>query len=231
MGAIIGLSGYSGSGKDYVADAIIRDFPEYKFRKIYFADDLKKSAAKLLGMPEWDMYSQQGKQKKIGWLDNMTVREFLQKYGCAIRNSVHTDFWARKLISRIGVDENVIVPDMRFPNEFDVISDVGFCARVNRSALLSEWNKLSGLHIYVGAAGKSMTKEEYIGRSRLALSGPDKLYDAMIHESEIALNGHKFDHTYSLNTGEKPVHRKKLSKYIFENGYVYIENSYGKKKE
>jgi guanylate kinase len=32
MGAIIGLSGKSGCGKDYVADAIIKDFPEFKFK-------------------------------------------------------------------------------------------------------------------------------------------------------------------------------------------------------
>ena len=224
MGAIIGLSGYSGSGKDYVADAIVRDFPEYKFKKVYFADELKKVAASMLALPIEMMYTQEGKQHKIDWLDNMTVREFLQKYGCAIRNNIHTDFWARKLIIKIKVDENVIVPDMRFPNEFDLIYDVGFCTRINRRATTKEWNMLSGLDLNACQSDpdKEIDKTVYISNAACCVDPSDQYnkWKAMTHESETSLDGHEFDHVYDLNTGDAPVHRERLSKYIFENGYV-----------
>jgi hypothetical protein len=224
MGAIIGLSGYSGAGKDYVADAIIKDFPEYQFKKMYFADHLKRIAAAMLGVDVELMYTQEGKQQKIDWLDGMTIRTFLQKFGTdGVRKNVHSDFWPRSLMNQIGPKDNVIIPDMRFKNELEVIAESGFYARVDRIASITEWNKLSGIGVYDQEDFDPIGKRYYI---RLCSDHLEEhpyyaeQYDSMVHESEVALDNIAFQWNYILNTGQKPEHGVRLSQYIFQNGYI-----------
>ncbi|MGR3301753.1 MAG: deoxynucleotide monophosphate kinase family protein [Candidatus Scalindua sp.] len=222
MGAIIGLSGKSGSGKDYVANAIIKDFPEYKFKKASFSYELKRAAAFILDLPIELFYTQEGKLTIIPWL-GITIREFLQKLGTdAIRDNIDVDFWVKKIRSKIEENINLIFIDMRFVNEKQMIKDLhGLCARVNRTATISDWNKLSGLNTPDHNSGL-ISKEYYINRTKYLLYGSKEKKNklsAMVHLSEKALDNEYFDWYYEMKTGDNPVHGR-LSKYIFEKGYI-----------
>jgi len=228
MGVIIGLWGYSGSGKDYVADHIIKDFPEYKFQKVYFADHMKRVASDMLGVPLETMYSQEGKQTKIDWLDGMTIRTFLQKFGTdAVRNNIHQDFWPRALMSGLKEDDNVIIPDMRFPNERKAIDEAGgFTCGVARETLHSNWDKLCGLETHNKwdkdwACSKKFYMKKIEAMHELTGSLHFKTaIDQMTHVSETALENQSFDWHFTLEDKEKPNYGVRLSKHIFENGYI-----------
>lgn len=120
---ILGISGKAGSGKDTIANIIKYSHPEYNI--IHFADGIKSTVADLCGLNWYDVNTQTGKKEFVSWLDNITVRELLQKFGTAIRKEVHPDFWVRVTMQDIQGIDNVIIPDVRFPNEKKAIEDKG----------------------------------------------------------------------------------------------------------
>ena len=72
------------------------------------------------------------KKSKIEWLNDMTVRELLQKFGTAIRNEVCDDFWVKACLNNLEKDDYLIT-DVRFKSEAKGIKDLeGIIVRVNR---------------------------------------------------------------------------------------------------
>jgi len=70
----------------------------------------------------------------------VSVRQILQTFGSAGR-AVHPDFWVRQAVSQIErhfqVGTPVVVDDMRFPNEYEALIDLGgYPVRVNRPGSL-----------------------------------------------------------------------------------------------
>ena len=149
---IIGIAGKSQSGKDTTAMMInfLSQYPDASFHTywesdfpfdwddntiVHYADLLKDVSEIMLSLPRFTLQSQRGKSSTIEWLDGMTCREFLQKLGTAVRNEVHPDFWVRALINRRikNKEKLTIIPDVRFPNEAQVIKDNGgFLIRMER---------------------------------------------------------------------------------------------------
>lgn len=147
---IIGISGKAGSGKDTAAKMLqwIYSNPEKTWEDFennplnsryadinisHFADILKEATRGLLVVDDWATDTQEGKKSHIDWL-GMTVREFLQKFGTAMR-SVDDNFWIKAMWANIdGVWANVIVADVRYPNEAQSIKDRGgFLIRIDRN--------------------------------------------------------------------------------------------------
>lgn len=138
---IIGIAGKAQAGKDTTARMIdfLRKYPkaswqtywesdipfDYEDNIVHFADLLKYVAEYMLSIPVYTMQSMKGKSMTFDWLDGMTGREFLQKLGTAVRNEVHPDFWTRALFIREKSNQNLIIPDVRFPNEAQIIKDHG----------------------------------------------------------------------------------------------------------
>lgn len=125
---IIGISGKAGSGKDtlakYLRDILphVDNVPYYEI--VHFADLLKEAVQTTCVLDDWHTQTQEGKKTELEWLDGMTVREVLQKFGTAIREGVHPDFWVRALME--GTDDwDIIIPDVRFPNEAEEIRKRG----------------------------------------------------------------------------------------------------------
>lgn len=120
---IIGLSGYAGVGKDTLANYIIRLDSSFKIKK--FSGKLKEISSILTGIPHGMFESQSFKSLELtGW--DMTVREFLQKLGTdAIRDGLHKDAWVNALFCDYHQNENWIITDMRFPNEYDAVRKFG----------------------------------------------------------------------------------------------------------
>lgn len=125
---IIGISGKAGSGKDTLAKFLqeilphIDNIPCYEI--VHFADPLKEAVETACMLDTWYTRTQEGKKTELEWLDKMTVREVLQKFGTAIREGVHPDFWVRALMEGTN-DWDIIIPDVRFPNEAEEIRKRG----------------------------------------------------------------------------------------------------------
>lgn len=99
---LIGLSGYAGVGKDEIAKIL----QQYGWKRIAFADPLKRIATAL----GWD-----GNKDEAG-------RRLLQSLGVAVRDELHSDAW----VTRAEVDieaagRPVVLTDVRFPNELHMI--------------------------------------------------------------------------------------------------------------
>lgn len=141
---IIGLSGYAQSGKDTVADVLVK---EYEFERITFADPIRKilyaidpkingnSLVELVDDYGWDI------AKK-----NPEVREMLQHLGYSARVHIYQDIWIMAAFSKMREDANYVITDVRFQNEAEVIQNHGGNIwRVQRpgveavNAHVSEW--------------------------------------------------------------------------------------------
>ena len=129
---IIGISGKINSGKDTVADMIMRLEPS--FEKHLFAGKLKYIAQILTGYT--DQYTREGKAHFLPeW--GMTVGEFQQKLGTeAIRQGLKDDAWIIALFADYLPGNNWIVTDVRFPNEALAIRQRGgVLIRINRDVM------------------------------------------------------------------------------------------------
>lgn len=138
---IIGVVGFIGSGKGTVADILVN---KKDFTKISFADSLKDATAAIFGWPrallEGDTdESREFRETKDEWWSEktglyITPRNMLQKLGTeAGRDVIHDDLWVLSAERKIGMYKNVVIPDVRFPNEMKIIQNMGgFIVRVKR---------------------------------------------------------------------------------------------------
>lgn len=131
---IIGISGKIKSGKDTVAEILNREM-DNKFKLSAYADPLKECCSLILGIPVEDMFKREVKEMNLGpeW-DNMTVREFIQKFGTeGCRQGVHENIWVNSMFARNKGVENLIITDVRFESEAtDIKERGGIVIRVDR---------------------------------------------------------------------------------------------------
>jgi hypothetical protein len=73
---------------------------------------------------DWDVNTQEGKKQKIEWL-GITVRELLQKLGTCVRQGIDNEFWIKSLYANCADLDNIIIADVRFPEEVKSIKDRG----------------------------------------------------------------------------------------------------------
>jgi len=132
---IIGVCGFIGCGKDTVADYLV-NFHEY--RRESFADSLKDSVAAVFG---WDRTMLEGRTKESRewreqvdkwWAERLdmptlTPRWVLQYWGTEVcRKTFHDDIWIASLENKLRKSgDNIVVSDVRFPNEIKAIKNLG----------------------------------------------------------------------------------------------------------
>ena len=154
MKPLLGLSGFKGSGKDSVADFLVE---EHGWLKMSFAEPLKDMVAEAFDLPrhllEGDTEeSREWRENHIDDVTGKTPRVLLQEVGVAMRN-VHADFWVNQvkaMILRVQSTSyaGIVVPDMRFANEFDMINELeGINVRVKRKSANPAWYDNSWSHI------------------------------------------------------------------------------------
>lgn len=130
---IIGLVGFIGSGKGTVRDILVR---EHGYHGFAFADALKDATASIFQWPrhllEGDTNASRAFRERIDpWWSHkfgyeVTPRLMLQKMGTeACRNNLADNIWIAALEKRIEGHTDVVVSDVRFPNEIDFIRSVG----------------------------------------------------------------------------------------------------------
>lgn len=155
---IIGITGLAGSGKDTIGDIITSNFDNWE--KMSFASHLKDVTALLFGMDRKMLAGETPKDRETRekpdefWSKKMgkdfTPRYALQFLGTnLLRNQLHQNIWVDCLEKKImNTDKNVIITDVRFPNEIDMIKNIGGeIWRVERGTLpewfskVESWNK------------------------------------------------------------------------------------------
>lgn len=147
---IIGLSGIAGSGKDSAANIIIKNHENWV--KISFAKAMKDAVAAMYGLPrellegdtdksrEWREQPVEFWSNKLG-IENLTPRQILQFFGTGlVRTHVDPSFWVYRTELEIekltSEGKNILITDVRFPNEADMIKEHGgqiwhvFCGEV-----------------------------------------------------------------------------------------------------
>lgn len=140
---IIGIAGFIGSGKDTVADYLIR----FKgFRRMSYAEPLKDAISAIFG---WDRellegntnYSREWRDQIDPWwaerlgIKHLTPRWVLQQWGTEVgRRAFHDDIWIASVENQLRTTkDNIVLSDCRFPNELKSIKKMGgLTIRVNR---------------------------------------------------------------------------------------------------
>ena len=131
---IVGICGLIGSGKDTIADHLVKD---HNFVKISFADKLKDTVATLF---DWDRTLLDGKteqsrlwreQEDPYWSKELkkkvTPRYVLQVFGTeCMRDGFYDGVWVSLAKKKIldNPDINWVIPDVRFENEANMIKEI-----------------------------------------------------------------------------------------------------------
>lgn len=163
MTKVIGICGLKGAGKDTIGDIICKN--DDSFVKMSFADTLKDITAILMG---WDRKLLQGdtiesrewrEKADDYWSDKfgkmITPRIILQELGTnVLRNQFLQSIWVDSLQKKLmEMDKNVVITDVRFPNEIDMIKELGGTIyRVERGELPKWYHELNNLSHYLDAA-------------------------------------------------------------------------------
>lgn len=125
---LIGLTGRIGSGKSTVAEHLVK---EHGFTELTFAGPLKEIGV-VFGFTHDELYGTQEQKATPNAYWGVSGREFLQKFGTEIgRQTLPTlipemnDVWIRLLETKLDKHEHIVVSDVRFPNEADIIKKHG----------------------------------------------------------------------------------------------------------
>ena len=120
---LIGFSGRRGSGKDTVAHLIQQLQLERQWHIRSVGEPIKAVCAALAGEEVAPYFSQQGKTELLPAF-NRTRGEMLQQVGLALRQW-EPDIWVQAFFSQLPPNQYILIPDVRFPNEADLIRHRG----------------------------------------------------------------------------------------------------------
>lgn len=127
--SIIGISGKKQHGKDTIADYLVHN---YMYRKMSFADPLKKVCSVIFGFTKEQMSDSKLKETPDArW--KVSPRQALQFVGTdlfrnhfgALCPAVSEHIWVEAMRSRIDKRELTVIPDIRFKDELDLIHELG----------------------------------------------------------------------------------------------------------
>jgi hypothetical protein len=191
---IIGFVGLIGSGKDTAADYLVNF---HGFRRDSFAATLKDAVSAVFG---WDRLMLEGRtaesrawreQVDTWWaqrlnMPHLTPRWILQHWGTdVLRNHFNDDIWIASLEHKLQRStDNVVISDVRFPNEIKTI---------RRAGGYIYWIQRGELPPWYECALTENTTHEY---DQWLLQDAHKLMEQswpQVHNSEWAWVGQSFD--------------------------------------
>jgi hypothetical protein len=189
---IIGFVGFIGSGKDTAADYLVNF---HGFRRDSFANTLKDAVAAVFG---WDRTLLEGRTKEARewreqvdtwWakrldMPHLTPRWILQYWGTEVcRQGFHDDIWIASVENKMRkTTDNIVISDVRFPNEIQAIHNAG------GKVIWVQRGELPSWHIMAGKANNGDT------------FAAEKLKALGVHASETAWVGRDIDYTIQNNS-------------------------------
>lgn len=198
---LIGVSGNSGVGKDTVASYL-----HGAYEKVYtehFADPLKKACSEAFGLP-LEFFNDPDLKEETNGVWEVSPRMIAQFFGTELfRDNIwkllpndQQDFWVRRMQGKISgtllldgegeyvPGDTVVIPDVRFQNEYDYITSHGgiiiHLTRPGRSGKV-------GIPEHASEAGFKLTKPEVtyeVNNSGNIFELHDKI-DAVLEQSEL----------------------------------------------
>jgi hypothetical protein len=144
---IIGFLGRKRNGKDTCADYLVE---KYDCIKIAFADPIKEIIKILFNLSDEQLYGDKKEEVDVNW--GVSPRNIMQFIGTEIfRNKIGAllpeikdDFWVKSFEAKIKhMDNNkiILVSDVRFQNEVDVIKKLGgIIIKVERPAMKMDYD-------------------------------------------------------------------------------------------
>jgi hypothetical protein len=147
---IIGFTGRKYHGKDTAAKQLIN----VGYKPMSFAEPIKDVAKLLFGFSENQVNGNQKEELDSRW--NITPREVVQFIGTELFReqiqrllpNIGDEFWVKSLENRIPKDTNVVITDVRFPNEVEMIHRLGGkVIRVKRNAIENTGHHISEMFI------------------------------------------------------------------------------------
>lgn len=198
---LIGISGHAGVGKDTVADYIRRSYESIYTER--FADPLKKACSEAFGLPVEFFNNPDLKEEVNGFWDvsprmiaQFVGTELFREHIWKLLPSDAQNFWVRRMQGRISGEilldgdgeyapgDTVVIPDVRFQNEYDYITSFGgiiiHLTRPGRSGKV-------GIPSHPSEAGFQFTKPEVtyeVENSGTIFELHDKI-DAVLEKSEL----------------------------------------------
>jgi len=180
MKKIIAVCGFIGSGKGTVANILV---DTHAYTKASFADSLKDATAAIFG---WPRHLLEGETSESRWwreqvdpwwskrlnIKQLSPRWVLQHFGTEVaRQHFHDDIWLASMQNKLNkMDNNIVIPDCRFPNEMKVVRELGGEVWWVRRGDLPDWYSIA-------ETGKELMPSMY----------PN------VHSSEYSWVGSKFD--------------------------------------
>lgn len=117
---IIGITGYAQSGKDSVAKILIE---QYGYTRVAFADKIRELLLEIDPILE-DGHRLSYAVKEFGWdlaKAKPEVRRLMQDLGVGARKLFKEDFWIKQALAPVLKNQKIVVTDVRFENEADMI--------------------------------------------------------------------------------------------------------------
>lgn len=171
---ILGVLGFIGSGKDTVAKILTAD---HNYTHDSFAKSLKDACAAMFDWPrhlldgdtpesrEYREMPDEWWSSKLG-IPNFTPRHALQVMGTnVLRDNFHQDMWFLTVSNRIrkNPSQNIVISDVRFPNEIKFITEQGgILIRVDRG-ILPAWHETAAMANRGNNIAKDIMNKTYAG--------------------------------------------------------------------
>lgn len=185
---IIGLTGQLQSGKDTVADHLVKN---YGFEKVGFSDSLYECVGALFDLDRETIerfkvegvecyFARSNEWPKITLTHPITMRQILQRMGTdVVRDIIGKDTWVRILVQKFIDNQNIdyVVRDVRFDNEANAIHQ-------------EDWNSEIWRIVRPGYEGDSHASEAGIDKKYVNMEinnneRLDKLYNAVDEIMEV----------------------------------------------
>lgn len=146
MAKIVGLIGLIGSGKGTVASKLVN---QYNFRQDSFASSLKDACSVIFDWPREMLEGETPESREWRevidpwWSEKLHIPNFSPRYALQIlgtdvlRNHFNQDLWFITLQNRIrkNPNKNVVISDVRFPNEIKFVQEHGgLLVKINRGS-------------------------------------------------------------------------------------------------
>lgn len=219
---LLSLSGLKGSGKDTVAEFLIK---EKGFKRLSFAGALKDVLSTLfhwnrkvldgstledrLKREEIDPYW----SKKLG-IPDFSMRKAMTLVGTDIfRNHFNENIWVyqveREILNLLEIDPNtnIVISDTRFVNEITMLKSLGARTILVQRQHNPEW--------YQSALEYNIIKNKEEAKSYIQSKYEKNIFTLNIHPSEWDLVGYEFDSVIENNSSIENLN-KRIQDVIFQ---------------